>query len=448
MTKKETVVVIDGGGRGHTLARKYLDDPNINVAGIPGGDFWKVGYEDRVTTYPGVKTTDRDAIAEICGEIKPLFIDNAQDNSVAVGNTDNLTAKGFKVLGPTRTAGRLEWSKAYTREVADAMGIPQPKFKTFHSPEVALDFVRRRENNKKRFIKADGLLGGKGALGARNKLEALYLLGHIDPSDNAWNTFLMEDWLEGDGGKPIEEFSLFTISDGTNNQLIGSARDYKRVFDKDEGENTGGMGCSTPHSSLTPELIDEAKKIQDKFVQFMADKGTPYVGVMYGGFALVERNGKPEVVLVEENGRWGDPEAQVLVPGIKRSLVEVAMAAIEGNLANYPIEMDELSRVAVAGASKGYPGDYSSVMGMEINGLDQLMKWPGVKVIGGGIKVEKRRYYANGGRLFYIVGEGTDTCDAQARAYEAIEMISIDGDNLHYRTDIGDKDTFSSSKDC
>lgn len=291
------------------------------------------------------------------------------------------------------------------------------------------------------FVKASGLAEGKGALPARNNREAMERVREMRRFKEAGRVFLIEKWLKGDDGINGEEFSAYVISDGENFKFIGSASDYKRVNDGDEGENTGSMGCNSQALLLTPDLLRETEvDIFNKAIFGLRREGRPYKGILYLGGMVIRENGKQIPYVIEFNARWGDPEAQAIVPGIMNDFFEVGMAVANGDIRSLQLQTDGKSRVAVAGASKGYPGNYENVRGKQIYGINEARKVKGVRFYSAAVKEDRGRHYANGGRLFYIVGEGKDVIEAQERAYEAISFVTIEGNNLHFRTDIGWRD--------
>jgi phosphoribosylamine---glycine ligase len=437
---KETVVVIDGGGRGASLVDGYAKSPHVGgIIAIPGNDLMEKVSDKRVTTIPGLNTTSIYEITEICKYKKVSLVDVAQDNAVAAGLVDALENAGIKTVGPRRLPGEIEWSKLYCRRLGEKVGLLQPKYRGFEKEQCAAAFLNNQEDQKW-FLKADGLAEGKGVISAKSTLEAIKNLPEIRRFTNG-GKLLLEEWLEGDDGTEGEEFSSFYISDGESIRHLGDAQDHKRVFNFDEGENTGGMGCSSPPLVLTPELQSRIRAgIFEKIFNGLPAEGRLYKGVLYLGGMLVRREGVLKPYVVEFNARWGDPEAQVLVPGIQTDLFELGMAVAEGKLDQIDIQRDNKSRVVVAGVSKGYPGDYSHVKGKEIFGLEDALNVSGVKVYGAGVKVNGQKNFASGGRLFYIIGEGASIIEARDKAYQAMEFVQIEGDNLHYRTDIGWRD--------
>ncbi|MCJ7804309.1 phosphoribosylamine--glycine ligase, partial [Patescibacteria group bacterium] len=358
---------------------------------------------------------------------------------VEVGLVDVLTKKGIPVIGPTRKAGQIEWDKAWAREFGERHKLPQPSFKICFSEREGINYLKKQANQSW-FIKAAYLAEGKGALPAKNNKEAIEKVKEMKRFGKSGKVFLIEKWLKGEDGFS-EEFSTFVFSDGENYKMIGSAQDHKRANNFDEGENTGGMGCSAPPLVLSPDLLKKIEKqILDKAILALNKEGRPYRGVFYLGGMLIKQKGKLNPYVIEFNARWGDPEAQVILPGLTNDLFEISMAIAKGDISNLKIKTDGKARVVVAGASRGYPGNYQEVKGKRIYGLDKARKVKGVKVYGAGIKEENGKYYANGGRLFYIVGEGKTVIEARRKAYEAMSLVYIEGNNLHFRTDIGWRD--------
>jgi phosphoribosylamine---glycine ligase len=437
----ERIVVIDPGGRGHAIAEAYISDPRVEqVHVVPGNDLMKVGHYGKIITHPELTTKDADQIAQLSVEYRATLVDVAQDDAVASGVADATRAAGILTLGPSRLAGRIESSKIYDRTISRVVGIKQPYYVACYSEEEGLKMINQFPFQET-FIKADGLAAGKGVLPARNKQEMRERVIQMRSFGEAGRHFLIEEWLKNDDGTPGEEISAFAI----NGRIVGFAQDHKRVFDYDEGPNTGGMGCINSPMVVTPDIIQQVQDTFDRSFQALDDDGYPYNGVMYKGFMLVIRQGVLTAVQVETNARWGDPEAEVLLP-LKTNLLDISMVAAQGSdLKDIQIEPVRTSRVAIAIASRGYPGSYKDVTGKEIFGIDEVRKLSNVRFYGAGVRVEevgkeKYRYFANGGRLLYVVGEGDDILEARQNAYGAASLIYVDGNNGHYRKDIGIRD--------
>lgn len=431
----KTIVIIDAGGRGAALVWKYAQSPHVGkIIAIPGNDFMQMNSVKPVCVYPNLKTTSVEEIVDICKKEHVDFIDVAQDNAVAVGLVDRLQSEGFTVFGPKKDAGELEWSKVFSRKLMASLHIPQPEFFIFDTVESGIAFLDQQPDQAW-FVKADGLCEGKGALPAKTNAEAKERIQELQKFGDAAKTYLLEKWIKSNN-MVAEEFSAFAISDGNTFQMIGYAQDHKRVFDGDQGENTGGMGVSTPPLVIDDNIKKQTEDIFTKTFDALKKEGRGYKGILYLGGILIG----DKVYVIEFNARWGDPEAEVLIPSIENDWYEVCLAVINQQLNSIKITTDGKSRVAVAGCAKGYPTDYSAIKGKIITGLEEAMKTAGVIIFGAGMKKVNEEYVVNGGRLFYCVGEGKDVLDARERAYAAIKKVSIEGNNLHYRTDIGWRD--------
>lgn len=441
-----TAVVIDGGGRGSALVDAYARSPHIDkVIAVPGNDFMQTVTEKPVQTFPTLKTTDITEIIEISKIEHVSLVDVAQDNAVAVGLVDRLQEEKIPVIGPTKLAGEIEWNKAFSRDFMARHGIPQPSYAIFSSEEDGIRFLSEQPD-KKWFIKAAGLAEGKGALPAESNDEAIERIQELRKFGDASNTYLVEEWLTGENGEIAEEFSSFAISDGEHVTLLGHAQDHKRVFNGDRGPNTGGMGSVTPPLVITNDINRQVEAIFSKTVHGLKEEGREYKGVLFFGGILVPEAGKQKVYGIEFNARWGDPEAQVVIPGIQSDFFELNEAARTGNLDSFQLNKDDRVRIAVAGTAMGYPIDYSEVRGKKIHGLAEAKKVQDITIYGAGIKEQNDQYTVNGGRVLYVVSEGETVRDARSKAYEAMEEISIEGNNLHYRNDIGWRDIIRTQK--
>jgi phosphoribosylamine--glycine ligase len=305
--------------------------------------------------------------------------------------------------------------------------LPIPSYEIFSSEQEAIRYINKIPEQTL-FIKASGLAGGKGVIKAATKQEAITAIRVMKQFKKAGETFVIEEELKG------EEFSLFALCDGEHYKVIGSAQDHKTVYNKNTGPNTGGMGCISNPTIITPKIQkDIEEKILIPFMNGMQKEERPYTGILYLGGMLTKTGPK----IIEFNARWGDPEAEVLIPSIKNDYVDIINAVLKNELATLHIKLDNKKRVSVCGVLSGYPGDYTNVVGKEIFGLDTAAKVPGVTIYGAGIKKKGKRFLANGGRLFHIVAEGKDIFIARRLAYQAMSMIYIEDNNLHYRTDIG-----------
>jgi phosphoribosylamine--glycine ligase len=430
MSETWTVLIVGSGGREHALSHAYEKSPRVGkIIVTPGNDFMQWNRKKETIVDKNSKLNDAQSILAIAQKYKPDIVDVAQDDALAAGTVDLLQKNGFSTFGPTKNAARLEWDKKWSREFMTRNKIPTPEYRYFSDRNEAKKYVNatyQKKPNTLLYIKATGLCAGKGALKTTNKNEAYANIDAMKNFGEAGKVFLIEEGIVG------EEFSYYAISDGKNYNLFQSARDHKTVFDGDEGAQTGGMGTVSP-ARITKgnEQTIEEKQIRP-VIEGMLGEGNQYVGIVYLGGIL--SNGK--INTIEYNSRWGDPEAQVVVPGIQNDYAEMVWACIHGELEKIKLVQDDKTRVCVVGASKGYPGDYSSVKGKQILGLEEATKMNGVTIFGAGMAQKEGKWVANGGRLFNVVGEGKDVNEARMRAYDAIKKISIEGNNLHYRKDI------------
>ncbi len=429
-SRGETIGLTDGGGRGAALAHKYSQSPHVKkVIALPGNDLMRLNVPREVVferIAGKLAAENAHQIAELLhGNI--TLADVCQDDVVAGGGVNRLRQLGVPTVGPTREAGRAEWDKAWSREFMKRHNIPHPTFNIFHSQEEGIRFLQQQDDQPWA-VKAAGLALGKGVIIATNNEEAMQAIQRMSEFGNAGSTYLLEQYLDG------EEFSTYAICDGAHYQVLGSAQDHKRLNDGDNGPNTGGMGCSSSPLILTPDMMCQVHDVLRKTFDGMAQEENPYTGVLYLGGMVV--NGK--VYVIEYNARWGDPEAQVVVPGLQTDLVELGRATIEGRINHLTVETDQKVRVAVALAAQGYPD--SPIKGKEITGIHDAHALPDITIYGAGVRKDGERYYSNGGRLLYVVGEGNDVVEARDKAYDAMDRIKVEDGAGHFRKDIGYRD--------
>lgn len=428
--KELTVLIIDGGGRGSVLADKYAQSSLVKkIIAVPGNDLMNLTCSKPVKIYPELKTTSVSEIIDICHQEKVDLVDVAQDNAIAVGLVDELNKNHIPVFGPTQKAGQLEWDKSWSRQFMQKYQLPIPEFHVFDNPTSGCQFLDST-TDRAWFIKASGLAEGKGVIPANNNHEAKVAIDQMSKFGQSGQTYLIEEWLVG------EEFSAFALVDGTDFQIVGFAQDHKRVDDYDQGPNTGGMGCVSNPSIVNKKVITQIKNIFQKTVTGMVNENRPYQGILYLGGMVVNQ----KVYIIEFNCRWGDPEAQVIVPSIKNDLVNISFSVINHQLKKQKIKTDSKTRIVVTAASRGYPVNYDQVKGKQIFGLSKIIHSKKVKLFGAGTQFKDSRYIAHGGRLFYLVSVGKNITDARKKVYAELSGISIEGNNLHYRTDIGWRD--------
>ncbi len=426
MKKNNTVLIVDAWGRGAALVHKYSLSRHVGkIIVVPGNELMQINSKKPVKIFPHLTTTSVKEILEIAKLEKVDLVDAAQDNAIEAGLVNQLNKLKIPVVGPTREAGQIEWDKAWARNFMEKNKIPSPKFRVFTSKKTAKEFINKNPKQKF-FIKAAGLAEGKGAIPVENSKQAHDAIEQMSKFGKAGETFVIEQWLTG------EEFSMFAITDGKTFQIVGSAQDHKRLYDGDVGSNTGGIGCSTPPLVVNKNIYEQAEIIIKKTIEGLAAEGRSYKGVLYLGAIVVEK----KVYVIEFNARWGSPEAEVLVPGIKNDMFEVGLLVSEGKLEKAKMQLDGKARVAVTGSLR--PGVEAKKR--ELFGLRKVIKLPGITIYGARVTQKGNRFFVSSGRLFHVVGEGKTIIEARQNAYKAIAGLYIEGNNLHYRTDIGWRD--------
>lgn len=436
----ERVAVVGAGGRESELADKYARSSHVErILAFPGNDLMRLNRVKRIETFPKIATTDVNKIVDICRERNVSLVDIGHERAIKAGLADALNLAGIAAVGPSAKAGEIEYSKVFGREFGSRWGLPQPNYAAFTQMQEddAVSYVDTRPVQKF-VIKADGLCDGKGVIITDNREQAELAIGHMSSSGEAGRRFLIEHWLRNGDGTPGEEFSAFAASDGKSWSLIGGAQDYKRSRHGDTGDMTGGMGSNSPTSLFNRlGILFQTQKIFETTFLGLQSESRPYKGILYLGGMVIKHRGNETVYVIEFNARWGDPEAQVLVPSIRNDFYELGRAISGGQLDKIQMDTDDRARVSVAAVSRGYPGDYSGVLKQRIHGLERAAEVEGVTIHGAGVSAENGEWYSNGGRLFHIVAEGKDIIEAQNRAYAAMRHTFIKGNNLMYRPDIG-----------
>ena len=414
------ILLIGSGGREHALARSLsasaLCDELLIAPGNPG--------TAQHGTNVALDVTDHRAVIDFCRVMKIDFVVVGPEAPLVAGLVDDLKAAGIKAFGPSRAAAQLEGSKAFTKDLCAEFGIPTAAYRRFTDAEVAKTYVRNY--GVPIVVKADGLAAGKGVVVATSFEDAesaidMMIGGGLGA---AGAEVVIEAFLEG------EEASFFALCDGTHAIPFGTAQDHKRVFDGDEGPNTGGMGAYSPAAVLTPELQARAmREIIEPTLAGMRARGTPYTGILYAGLMLT----KDGPQLIEYNARLGDPETQVLLPRLKSDLVIALLAACDGVLDSISLQWSDASALTVVMAAKGYPGAVEK--GSEIKDIDRAEAMADVIVFHAGTKQDGDRILANGGRVLNVTALGRTISEAKEKAYKAVD--AIDWSEGFCRRDIG-----------
>lgn len=416
------VLVVGGGGREHALVWKLVRDSRASkVYSAPGN----AGTAKTGENLP-IEGTDIKALLEFARSNSVDFTVVGPEAPLALGIVDEFKSKGLKIFGPTMAAAQLECSKVFAKELMRKYGIPTAPYKVFDSSHKAKEYVEKAKMPV--VVKSDGLAAGKGAIvcpDARSALESIESIMEERVFGESGKMIVVEEFLEG------EEVTYMALSDGERIVPLAPSQDHKRLLDGDVGPNTGGMGSYSPAPILTPEL---SRLVEEEIVlaavRAMAKEGKPYTGVIYAGLMMTADG--PRVL--EFNCRFGDPEAQAVLPRFDSDLLEALEACADCELKRLkPIKWAEDAAVCVVMSSAGYPGPYEK--GKVIGGLAEAEKVEGVVVFHAGTCARGDQALTSGGRVLGVTAQGPTIAAARDRAYRAVKLISWGAE--HYRTDIG-----------
>ncbi|MHB8573320.1 MAG: phosphoribosylamine--glycine ligase [Candidatus Dormibacteria bacterium] len=410
------VLITGSGAREHALAWRCMQsDRAARVFCAPGN----AGTAGLVSNVP-VRSTEVAGLVRFAVQNQVELAVLGDDASVEAGVGDALRTEGICVFGPGREAGRIESSKAFALELMQAAGIPHPEFHVFDSAPAASDFVRG--SGRAWVVKADGLALGKGVVVGQDVESTLAAVEEVSHGfGGAARRMVLQEVLRG------PEISAFGVTDGAAVRMLPLACDYKRVGEGDQGPNTGGMGAYTPPGFAGAGLGAEVQaQVMEPLVAELARRGTPYQGVIYAGLMLTGAGMR----VLEFNARFGDPEAQALLPVLGGDVVDLFHRAGSGNLAGLEVAADGAA-VAVVLASEGYPA--SPVLGRPVSGLERLPA--GSLAFHAGTRFEPGvGLVTSGGRVITVVGRGPDLGEARELAYRAADTIAFEG--MHRRGDI------------
>ncbi|MGN0369771.1 MAG: phosphoribosylamine--glycine ligase [Butyrivibrio sp.] len=415
------VLIVGSGGREHAIAyacskssrvdKIYCAPGNAGIAQL--AECVPIGAMefDKLVTFAKEKAIDLTVIG--------------MDDPLVGGVVDVFEKEGLRVFGPRKNAAILEGSKAFSKDLMKKYNIPTAAYETFTSPEEALKYLETSEYPI--VLKADGLALGKGVLICNTKEEAkegVKTLMMDKQFGDAGNTIVIEEFMTG------REVSVLSFVDGNTIKIMSSAQDHKRAKDGDQGLNTGGMGNFSPSPFYTEEVDDFCKKyIYQATVDAMKAEGRPFKGVIFFGLMLTPKG--PRVL--EYNARFGDPEAQVVLPRMKNDIIDVFEACIDGTLDKIDLQFEDNACVCVVLASDGYPVAYEK--GKLITGLENFEGKDGYYCFHAGTKLTDEGIVTNGGRVLGITAKGATLKEARANAYEAVKWV--DFENKYMRTDIG-----------
>lgn len=417
------ILIVGSGGREHAIAWKVSQSKKVTKLYCAPGN---AGISKVAECVP-IGAMEFDKLAEFAKEKEIDLTVIGMDDPLVAGIVDVFEAKGLRVFGPRKNAAILEGSKAFAKNLMKKYHIPTAAYETFTDPQAALDYL---ETGKfPMVLKADGLALGKGVLICQTKEEAeegVKTLMLDKKFGSAGNEIVIEEFMTG------REVSVLSFVDGNVVKIMSSAQDHKRAKDGDLGLNTGGMGNFSPSPFYTEEIDAFCQKyIYQPTVDAMKAEGRPFKGVIFFGLMLTEEGPK----VLEYNARFGDPEAQVVLPRLENDIVEVFEACVDGTLNQVDLRFDnEKATVCVILASDGYPVEYKK--GFPIEGLERFEEKEGYYVFHSGTKWDSEgRIVTNGGRVLGVTATGATLKDAREKAYEATEWVEFE--NKYMRHDIG-----------
>ena len=415
------VLVVGSGGREHAICMSVAKSARVEKIYCAPGN---AGIGQIAECVP-IGAMEFDKLVSFAKEKEIDFTIVGMDDPLVGGIVDVFEAEGLKVFGPRKNAAILEGSKAFSKDLMKKYNIPTAGYENFTDPQAALEYI---ETAKMPIVlKADGLALGKGVLICNTKEEAIEGVATIMQDKkfgDAGNTMVIEEFMTG------REVSVLSFVDGKTIQIMSSAQDHKRAGDGDTGLNTGGMGTFSPSPFYTEEVDAFCKKyIYQATVDAMAAEGREFKGVIFFGLMITEEGPK----VLEYNARFGDPEAQVVLPRMKNDIIDVMEACVDGTLDQIQLEFEDNAAVCVVLASDGYPVSYEK--GFEISGFDKFDNENYFCFHAGTAVNEAGKIVTNGGRVLGITAKGTDLKDARAKAYGATEWISFK--NKYMRHDIG-----------
>lgn len=416
------VLVVGGGGREHAICWKISKSSKVSKIYCAPGN---AGIAE-VAECVNIKAMEFDKLAAFAKDNQIDLTVVGMDDPLVGGIVDVFEAEGLRVFGPRKNAAILEGSKAFSKDLMKKYHIPTAAYETFTSPEEAKKYL---ETSKYPIVlKADGLALGKGVLICETKEDAMAGVNELmldKKFGSAGNTIVVEEFMTG------REVSVLSFVDGNTIKIMSSAQDHKRAKDGDQGLNTGGMGNFSPSPFYTDEVDAFCKKyVYQATVDAMKAEGRPFKGVIFFGLMLTPEGPK----VLEYNARFGDPEAQVVLPRMKNDIIDVFETCIDGTLDQIDLQFEDNACVCVVLASDGYPLAYEK--GFEITGMENFKDKDGYYLFHAGSKFDENgKIVTNGGRVLGVTATGKTLKEARANAYEATEWVNFD--NKYMRHDIG-----------
>ncbi len=415
------VLIVGSGGREHAIAASVAKSDKVDKIYCAPGNAGIAQLAECVA----IGAMEFDKLVAFAKEKEIDLVIVGMDDPLVGGLVDEMEKAGIRTFGPRKNAAILEGSKAFSKDLMKKYDIPTAAYETFDDPKAALAYLETAEYPI--VLKADGLALGKGVLICNTKQEAIDGVKEIMEDKkfgSAGNRMVVEEFMTG------REVSVLSFVDGNTIQIMSSAQDHKRAKDGDQGLNTGGMGTFSPSPFYTKEVDEFCHKyIFQKTVDAMKAEGREFKGVIFFGLMLTEKGPK----VLEYNARFGDPEAQVVLPRMKNDIIDVCNACIDGTLDQIKVEFEDNAAVCVVLASDGYPVSYEK--GLPIEGLEAFDGKDDYFCFHAGTKLVDGRIVTNGGRVLGITAKGDDLKQARKKAYEATEWVSFA--NKYMRHDIG-----------
>lgn len=415
------ILIVGSGGREHAIAWKVAKSPKVTKIYCAPGNAGIAEYAECVD----IGAMEFEKLAVFAKEQQIDLTVVGMDDPLVGGIVDVFEAQGLRVFGPRKNAAILEGSKAFSKDLMKKYGIPTAAYENFDDPKKALAYLETA--SMPIVLKADGLALGKGVLICETLEEAKEGVKSImmdKKFGSAGNQMVIEEFMTG------REVSVLSFVDGKTIRIMTSAQDHKRALDGDKGLNTGGMGTFSPSPFYTKEVDAFCREhIYQKTVDAMAAEGRAFQGIIFFGLMLTEKG--PRVL--EYNARFGDPEAQVVLPRMKNDIVEVFEACVDGTLDKIELKFENNAAVCVVLASKGYPVQYEK--GFEIQGLEAFQGQEDKFVFHAGSKFVNGKIVTNGGRVLGVTALGGNLKEARANAYRAVEEVNFK--NKYCRSDIG-----------
>ena len=415
------VLIVGSGGREHAIAWSVAKSPKVDKIYCAPGNAGIAEFAECVN----IKAMEFDKLVAFAKENAIDLTIIGMDDPLVGGVVDAFESEGLRVFGPRKNAAIIEGSKAFSKDLMKKYKIPTAAYENFTDPDEAIKYL---ETAKMPIVlKADGLALGKGVLICNTLEEAkegVKTLMLDKQFGDAGNEIVIEEFMTG------REVSVLAFCDGKTIKCMTSAQDHKRAKDGDQGLNTGGMGTFSPSQFYNDEVEAFCEKyVYQPTIDAMAAEGRPFTGILFTGLMITEDGPK----VLEYNARFGDPEAQVVLPRMKNDIIDVMEACIDGKLSDVELEFEDNAAVCVVLASDGYPEKYDK--GFEIKGLDTFKDKDGYYVFHAGTRFDGDKIVTNGGRVLGVVAKGENLKAARANAYKATEWI--DFANKYKRNDIG-----------